>query len=193
MDLIAGEQEHDGRVHIRLTADGRHEIEVTGLKPIHPTLRDKPVLHLDATLRPELTRGVLKDIEVHDIDAAAPHMSLRLITGRFGKGQLCPATGLESREAQRRRNRLAEVVDYVAWQARRVRPGRVLAVTYKASEDAFRAIPGVEVAHFNAVAGLDAYRDVRLLIVVGRPLPSDSRGGSPDWGAPPTLGSWPSS
>ena len=29
------------------------------------------------------------------------------------------------------------------------------------------------VAHFNAIAGLDAYRDVRLPIMVGRPLPSD--------------------
>jgi hypothetical protein len=31
-----------------------------------------------------------------------------------------------------------------------------------------------DVAHFNAIAGLDVYRDVRLLIVVGRPLPSDT-------------------
>jgi len=32
----------------------------------------------------------------------------------------------------------------------------------------------VETGHFNAIAGLDAYRDVRLLVVVGRPLPSDT-------------------
>ena len=54
------------------------------------------------------------------------------------------------------------------------RPGRVLVVTYKDCEAAFADIPGVEVAHFNAIAGLDAYRDVALLIVIGRPLPRDS-------------------
>ena len=82
------------------------------------------------------------------------------------------------REAQRRANRLAEVVDYVAWQARRVAPGRVLVVTYKACEAAFDGIPGVETGHFNAIAGLDVYRDVRLLVVVGRPLPSRCRAGA---------------
>ncbi len=51
-------------------------------------------------------------------------------------------------------------------------PGEVLVVTYKAIEAAFAGIEGVRTAHFNAIAGLDQYRDVRLLIVVGRPLPS---------------------
>jgi hypothetical protein len=47
-------------------------------------------------------------------------------------------------------------------------------VTYKDCEAAFAGIPGVEVAHFNAIAGLDAWRDVALLMVIGRPLPRDS-------------------
>ena len=50
----------------------------------------------------------------------------------------------------------------------------MLVVTYKACEAAFEDIPGVETGHFNAIAGLDVYRDVRLLVVVGRPLPSDA-------------------
>ena len=101
-------------------------------------------------------------------------MALRLVAGSFGKGTLCPEPDLDPAEAQRRANRLAEVVDYVAWQARRFAPGRVLVVTYKACEAAFENIPGVETGHFNAIAGLDVYRDVRLLVVVGRPLPSDA-------------------
>jgi hypothetical protein len=48
---------------------------------------------------------------------------------------------------------------------------RTLVVTYKSIEAAFAGIPGVEVAHFNAIAGLDIYRNVDLLIVIGRPLP----------------------
>jgi hypothetical protein len=108
--LAAGEQEHDGRLQVRGTADGRHQIVVAGLKPIHPTLRDKPVLLLDATLRPELARSVLPNLNMTDIVAVAPHMSLRLVTGSFGKGQLCQTSPLDRREAQRRRNRLAEIV-----------------------------------------------------------------------------------
>ena len=117
---------------------------------------------------------MLPGLEVHEVEAAAPHMALRLVAGSFGKGTLCPEPDLDPAEAQRRANRLAEVVDYVAWQARRVAPGRVLVVTYKACEAAFEDIPGVETGHFNAIAGLDVYRDVRLLVVVGRPLPSDA-------------------
>jgi len=47
----------------------------------------------------------------------------------------------------------------------------VLVVTYQAIEAAFAGIPGVLTAHFNAIAGIDRYRDVRALIVIGRPLP----------------------
>ena len=173
-ELAAGETEHDGRLHVRRSRDGAREVVVAGVRAIHPTLRDKPILHLDATLRPALATSVLPGLEVHEVDAATPHMALRLIAGSFGKSSLCADPGLDAAEAQRRSNRLAEVVDYVRWQARRVAPGKVLVVTYKGCEAAFEDIAGVETGHFNAIAGLDAYRDVRLLVVVGRPLPSDA-------------------
>jgi hypothetical protein len=165
--------EHDGGLFVRQAGNGAREVIVTGLRPIHATLANKPILHLDATLRPALAASVLPGIEVEEIDAAMPNMALRLVVGSFGKGALCPARGRDPSEAQRRANRLTEVVDYVRWQARRVAPGRVLVVSYKDCEPAFAAIPGVDTGHFNAIAGLDAYRDVRLLVVVGRPLPSD--------------------
>ena len=59
-DIVAGSQENDGRLQVRSTAAGLHEIVVTGVQAVHPTLRDKSVLHLDATLRPELARSVLR-------------------------------------------------------------------------------------------------------------------------------------
>lgn len=49
----------------------------------------------------------------------------------------------------------------------------MLVVTYKQIEAAFAGIPGVETGHFKAIAGLDVYKDVALLIVIGRPLPGD--------------------
>jgi hypothetical protein len=131
-----------------------------------------PVLHLDATLRPDLAKLMLPGLQVTRIDAEQPHLHLTLVVGRFGKSTLCAASELPLRELQRRQNRLREVVDHVRWQARRVGSGQVLVVTQKAIEAAFAGIEGVQTAHFNAIAGLDQYRDVRLLIVVGRPLPS---------------------
>lgn len=44
-------------------------------------------------------------------------------------------------------------------------------VTYQAIEPSFSSIPGVFNGHFKAIAGLDFFKDVALLIVIGRPLP----------------------
>ena len=166
------EQLRTGREGRMRVLPGNH-LQVLGVKPVHVTMQGKPVLHLDATLRPELARTVLPRLTVQEIDAAAPFMAVTLVAGSFGKGSLCPDPAAKPEERQRRANRLAECVNYVRWQARLAAPGRLLVVTYQSIEAAFAGIPGVEVAHFNAIAGLDRYRDVAALIVVGRPLPQD--------------------
>lgn len=169
--LLAGGDGADGRLEIGAedVRTGVRPLTVRRQKPIHHTLQGKPVLHLDATLRLELARTLLPDLEVSEIAAATPNMHLRLITGPFGKGSLCDGPRADPAERQRRANRRAECVDYVRWHARRFK--RTLVVTYKDIEAGFAGIPGVEGAHFNAIAGLDVYRDVGLLIVLGRPLP----------------------
>ena len=102
-------------------------------------------------------------------------MSLRLVTGSFGKSSLCRISSADAEESRRRSNRLRECVDYVRWHARRgSRRGGCWSSPTRTAKRRFAGIPGVEVAHFNAIAGLDAYRDVRLLMVVGRPLPRDT-------------------
>lgn len=145
----------------------------TAVKRIHPNLAEIPVLHLDATLRPALARRILPRLETTEIEAAASHMTLRLVTGGFGKTALIADPRADATENRRRAGNIRACVDYVVWEARRVTPGRVLVVTYKDCEAAFQGIPGVETGHFNAIAGLDGWRDVSLLIVLGRPLPSD--------------------
>lgn len=151
---------------------GRHEIVLRRVRGLHESLRNKPVLHLDATMRTELVQAILPHLQTTQIDVSAPHMHVRCVSGSFGKSMLCPQVGLVAEEAARRANRLQECVDYVRWQARRLFPGRVLVVTYQSIKPAFAGIPNVETAHFNAVAGLDIYKDVAGLISIGRPLPS---------------------
>ncbi|MGM0583280.1 MAG: hypothetical protein ACQEUZ_01320 [Pseudomonadota bacterium] len=173
-DLLESGREYAGRLRIAPPdpETDRRAIVVSGMKPVHPNFRDIPVLHLDATLRAALARRIFPDLELEEIEAAMPHARLKLIAGSFGKGSLCAGSARETAERRRRERRLAECVDYVRWEAKRVAPGRTLVITYKDCEAAFSDIPGVATAHFNAIAGLDAYKDVRLLVVVGRPLPS---------------------
>ena len=155
-------------------ARGFHRIDLRRVRALHESLRGKPVLHLDATMRAGLIQTILPEIPIESIDVAAPNMYVRHVQGRFGKSMLCPISGIASDEMRRRENRLRECVDYVRWQARRIYPNPVLVVTYQAIEAAFEGIPNVAVAHFNAIAGLDCYRDVAMLISIGRPLPSST-------------------
>jgi hypothetical protein len=152
--------------------DGLRAIRIWRHKAVAAKLANLAILHLDATLRPEIASSVLPALEVATIEAAAPHQHVRLIAGRFGMGSLCPAPHLDPSEANRRANHLRECVDYVRWHALRHATGRCLVITYKAIEPAFANIPGVEVAHYNAVAGLDGWGDIACLFLIGRPLPS---------------------
>jgi Bifunctional DNA primase/polymerase, N-terminal len=173
--LLQGAENHDGRIHI-LSADdgaGTGSVLVTGLHKIVDDLSHLPVLHLDATLRPELSATVLPGLAVTNISAEAPHMTVTAVCGSFGKSTLVEDIKASAAESQRRQNRLRECIDHVRWQAARVAPGRVLVVTYQSIEAAFASIPGVETGHFKAIAGLDTYKGVALLIVIGRPLPGD--------------------
>lgn len=146
-------------------------VALTGVHRIDEGLAHLPILHLDATLRPGLAEIVLPGLEVTEITASMPHMRLTAVQGCFGKSSLVEDARAAPDENRRRRNRLQECVDYVRWEAARVAPGRTLVVTYQAIEQAFAGIPGVSTGHFKAIAGLDVYKDVALLIVIGRPLP----------------------
>ena len=43
---------------------------------------------------------------------------------------------------------------------------------YKDVEDDFRPIAGFETAHFGAIEGIDAWGDVEVAVIIGRPLPN---------------------
>ncbi len=172
-ELLDGQAAASGRLTVTGT-DGRARIELRRARSLHESLRNRPILHLDATLRPDLAGTVLRGLEIKTIEADAPHMNVRLVTGSFGKSTLCPQEGLKPEEEQRRKNRLRECTDYVRWQSLRHRDRGALVITYKAIEEVFADIPNVVTLHFNNLAGLDAYKDVGCLIVIGRPLPSHS-------------------
>ena len=175
-ELLGSDDDMDGRLRIlpRDPDTGNHGLLLTGLKSMQDHMQTKPVIHLDATMRLDLARTIMPSLEMTEIEAAAPHMHVRLISGNFGKSNLCQDSRASLAENQRRANRLAECVTYVRWHSLRCAPGKVLVITYRACEAAFDGMARVSVVHFNAIAGLDAFRDVDLLIVIGRPLPSQT-------------------
>ena len=151
--------------------DGQRPIRVYHRKSMAPELARLPLLHLDATLRPDLARVTLPGLEVSTVEADAPHQHIRLISGGFGKSKLADDPREPIAENKRHANRLRECVDYVRWHALRHKGERILLITYLAIEAAFADIPCVETAHYNAVAGLDGWGDVSALFLIGRPLP----------------------
>ncbi|MBC7737875.1 MAG: hypothetical protein H7245_11810 [Candidatus Saccharibacteria bacterium] len=172
-DLMGGELTAVAKVWLGgMGKDGQRPILISRRKLMAQGLSQLPLLHLDATLRPELAATVLPGLDCVTVEAHAPHQHIRLISGSFGKGKLCPDPRAGAVENQRRANRLQECVDYVRWHALRHAGGRILVITYQAVEAAFADIPGVETAHYNAVAGLDTWGDIAALFLIGRPLPS---------------------
>ena len=95
-DLLAGEEEATGRaeIEVRETAEGTQRIAVLHTRrDVAETLRELPILLLDATMPAELVRHYLPRLEVlAEVRVQAPHMHVHQITGGFGKttlGRLC--------------------------------------------------------------------------------------------------------
>lgn len=170
---LATEHGKDGPVRV-MRLKGRAEI-AKGWKA--------PTLLLDALLPLDLVRPFWPDVElVADVRAATPHQHTRQVTNRaYAKSMFEPLTDcggklLNTEEARRRTNRLHDLREVLVRAARWYAPGKVLVVVQQTVETALRALPklppDIDLAHHNAVAGRDEWRDVAAVIVVGRTLPS---------------------
>jgi putative DNA primase/helicase len=140
-----------------------------------------PILHLDATLRPELVQTYLPRIGIADqVCARQPHVRIRQVTGSPTSARaLTPAPDAPNRDRKSAANRLRDLTAWISLRARQChRPAArvdLLVVGQKAAIDALRAIglpPRVEAVHFNALSGLDRWGDVGGMIVMGRTLPA---------------------
>lgn len=141
-----------------------------------------PTLILDALLNPDLVRPYWAQVEMTaEIEATTPHMRVRQMIGRdWAKNAMVPDAYAGAEEGERRLKNSERVRAAVLREARKV-DGRVLVVAQKAVEEYWRScgpLPNnVEFAHYNAVAGRDEWgpgadrEGVRLVILVGRPLP----------------------
>ena len=188
-DLIAGSDavsDATGRLILETSTTETGTVRwlrVQGHKDIVETLAGLPLIHSDATLPLDLVRNYLPNLKLAcDLDIEAPHMRVTQVVGTpVGKSALVPKppgerkgkqrgawteTGEEAEErVARKRQRLVDACRHLA-QGR-----RGLVITYKDIEKDFEGIEGVEVAHFGAIEGIDRWRDVDVVVIIGRPLP----------------------
>ena len=139
--------------------DGARVVRVTGRAEVGKAWR-VPTLLVDAVLDTNLVRPYWPHIENKgQFHVQAPHQVIRQATGKsFSKAALAPPKtpgGDDKPRAKARRNIRAVILK----RAREL-GGRALVVGNKATIEAMRFPPNVDVAWFNAVAGRDQWKDV---------------------------------
>jgi putative DNA primase/helicase len=140
-----------------------------------------PILHLDATLRPELVQTYLPRIDIGaPVAARQPHVRVRQVTGSPTSARaLSPSADAPERDRKAAATRLRDLRAWIDLRARQCRrPGQaidLLVVGQKAAIDALRSAglpPRVEAVHFNALSGLDRWGGIGGMVVLGRTLPA---------------------
>jgi putative DNA primase/helicase len=150
--------------------DGARVVRVTGRAEVGKAWR-VPTLLVDAVLDTNLVRPYWPNIEDKgQFNVQAPHQVIRQAAGKsFSKAALAPpktAGGDDKPRAKARRNIRAVILK----RAREL-GGRALVVGNKATVEAMQFPRNVDVAWFNAVAGRDQWKRVRLVVILGRPMP----------------------
>lgn len=170
-DLLIGTETHTGRLEIGTRTDAAGSSRVVLLhtrRDLQEAVTAGPVLVLDATMPTRIVRHYLPRLAtLAELQAVAPYLDTFQIVGGWGKTSIIPSARTSEEENCRRNRMLQELRDFVAFHS----GSNALVVTYEAIEDRFSNLPGVRTGHFNKIAGLDMFGDVRSLFVIGRPLP----------------------
>ncbi|RDC68967.1 toprim domain-containing protein [Rhodovulum sp. 12E13] len=140
-----------------------------------------PILHLDATLRPELVQTYLPRIDIGaPVAARQHHVRVRQVTGSPTSARaLTPSADAPERDHKAAATRLRDLRAWIDLRARQChRFGQavdLLVIGQKAAIDALRSAglpPRVEAVHFNALSGLDRWGGIGGMVVLGRTLPA---------------------
>jgi hypothetical protein len=176
-ELLSGPDDATGqlRTELRTTADGSVlYLKLNGRRDIHERIVEMPVIALDATLNLDIVKQFFPRMNLAlDLEVQAPHERVTQVVGLpVGKASLSKLEPGKRRpqEEQRvanKRERLLKVV-------RRLAAGRpcVVITNLELTRLFDGAGENIEVGHYNAIEGIDRWRNVDVLITIGRPLPS---------------------
>lgn len=135
-----------------------------------------PTLLTSATAHPDVLRAIWPALgEVTAADAAMPYATIRQITDRsFSASSVCPGPTASEASVRYAGNVRARLRRYIEVRTAEL-PGRWLVIGQERLVDALKkeGLPAnVETIHFNGLSGLDRWRDVRGIIIIGRTMPS---------------------
>lgn len=142
---------------------------------------DGPILHMDATLQPELVRPYIPEIIFTEpVMAREANVIVWEILGAPTTGQkLIPLPGATLRAHTTAETHLQQLTTFIACRAAEFRARDpqncdVLVIGQEAVINIFRRrkLPtNIKFGHFNALRGRDRWRDVACIIVIGRTMP----------------------
>jgi putative DNA primase/helicase len=159
------------------TGQRRPAIYLRWRKPIHPDWSGIPTVIVDATLSEPITRVFYAGAKIIPAgQVKLPHVRVRQVPDRtFSAAMMIPRGGDPNDPHEKARlNNVRLVRDYIQVKAAQVAPGRVLVICQKQLESVLKAGPlpdTVDLGHFQALAGLNQWRDARVIIIIGRTLP----------------------
>ena len=174
-DLLAGDDARSVNAHFVPNADlGRGQgagpaVRVAWREGFAQWSAEAPRLFLDATTSPELVRVWAPDLQVENVEIEAPGQTVVQVADReFGRRFF---TGSEGN--------VTKLADLIAVELAKAGEGDVLVIVQKAVEDLLRPVleqrhggelhRRLHLAHHGALTGMDRWRGVSRLVVVGRP------------------------
>lgn len=168
LEILAEDFDRDGpsqRVHVAKGVEWHGEIQDRAFlhwqKPLQLP-KCAPALLIDADLDPVIADQLLPLARLTEIRVRLNAEIIQVSDTVCSKRKL-----LEGAAGKRNRHRVAALAAHEASDGR----GKVLLVSYKPVIEALEPVPGVSMAWFGAIRGLDLYRDFDTVIVAGREQP----------------------
>ncbi len=156
------------------TADGKTRVlRLKGRRGINKGFA-APALLIDATLQLDLVRPIWPQITMTgEVAVDAPFQHVTQIADRsFSKRSLVQSANNSDADNNYRKNQFKKLYASLCAIARNHATGKVLVVAQQDVELALTDMPNrpgnIELAHHNAVAGRDEWKDVACLVVIGR-------------------------
>lgn len=166
-------------LRVELDAPDGPSLRLRSRRDINAGWSRGPVLHLDATLIQDVATHWLPRLEITAAVRAretAVHR-VQVYDRQNGKTGLVGTNEAKGEERRRKQAALRQLIEVLAFDYRdQGAPGGpdVLVLTYKALAPRLNVgmPPNVAFGHFSAARGFDGWRGVRVVIVIGRPLPA---------------------
>jgi hypothetical protein len=166
-----------GRLEMRTVANGTRVVAMCGIAQMTTGWADASLLVSDATGQPELLKHIWPDLQISPkFIAQMPHTKIfQQLDCEMGKSTYVPDKYCDEQEKERRLENCRLIYTRVVREALRYGGQQVLLITYMGLEHEIRSKcvipPWLHIEHHGNITGLDRYKNVRAIYILGRPLP----------------------